>query len=584
LTPQHWEKVKEMGDQAREMEALRIQLKIASMGGGVHLLNQIFKRWMHLALWSGWNGMKTKFMAEYSEYKMMSQLNHMNGKLKQEALRRLHAIINVWAGKACAVQWYNMVSMHQYDKRIARIALQADAKLKKVRKWKWFGVWVAYFNDAKERKHWEQFESMKKEIKELKDQMALNDDEMEKLMEKFLGARHSAFFDKIDRVMKAWRFGTFGLMFSDWVQTTKNAIRERIANEGGSSRQKLLSEIHEIELEMDRLKKQNAALRAESMDKSRAITLRDNEISMLKEKCRSLEARTTTLFDQGFSDGIKDKDEAVSKLMEKFLLTAQGAFLDKVNEILKAWQYGSFGYMFSSWKSYVNAQKEKDNSLEGQLAKAQDELKKTKKELEELEKLLAAEKTARAKAAADSKRLDMERLAKIDELEGLVQSAQAKAKSAKELMESEVAQAEMTLKEKTKELTEDVEEAQGKQRDAEADATTLRTEKKEALKSLALVQSEFKSYEEEAEEREKKSERELNEQRTVVKKKSDKLAMAEDQINGGEKLRKQNQVLINDLSEQMEKLRLEKDTLKDNLDKSREECEDLRQERDAGTK
>jgi len=298
----------------------------------------------------------------------------------------------------------------------------------------------------------------------------------------------------------------------------------------------------------------------------------------------ALEARTTTLFDQGFSDGIKDKDEAVSKLMEKFLLTAQGAFLDKVNEILKAWQYGSFGYMFSSWKSYVNAQKEKDNSLEGQLAKAQDELKKTKKELEELEKLLAAEKTARAKAAADSKRLDMERLSKIDELEGLVQSAQAKAKSAKELMESEVAQAEMTLKEKTKELTEDVEEAQGKQRDAEADATTLRTEKKEALKSLALVQSEFKSYEEEAEEREKKSERELNEQRTVVKKKSDKLAMADEQINGGEKLRKQNQVLINDLSEQMEKLRLEKDTLKDNLDKSREECEDLRQERDAGTK
>ena len=62
----------------------------------------------------------------------------------------------------------------------------------------------------------------------------------------------------------------------------------------------------------------------------------------------ALEARTTTLFDQGFSDGIKDKDEAVSKLMEKFLLTAQGAFLDKVNGILKVdlWQFGSLATCF----------------------------------------------------------------------------------------------------------------------------------------------------------------------------------------------------------------------------------------------
>jgi len=68
---------------------------------------------------------------------------------------------------------------------------------------------------------------------------------------------------------------------------------------------------------------------------------------------------------------VKDKEDAVAKVMERFLLSAKGSFLDKANEMLKSWQFGTIGYTFSSWKSYVNAQKQRDLTLEARYEKVE---------------------------------------------------------------------------------------------------------------------------------------------------------------------------------------------------------------------
>ena len=66
----------------------------------------------------------------------------------------------------------------------------------------------------------------------MEEALAISEEDKSRLLEKLLGVRHSAFFDKIDRVIKAWRFGARGLFFSDWCRYTKAIIQERLENNG----------------------------------------------------------------------------------------------------------------------------------------------------------------------------------------------------------------------------------------------------------------------------------------------------------------------------------------------------------------
>ena len=74
----------EAGRLNREMDTLRLELRIANHGAGVRLLGQIFKRWTHLAVWGVFSGMKAKFIAEYADFKMARQLKGMDARLRHE--------------------------------------------------------------------------------------------------------------------------------------------------------------------------------------------------------------------------------------------------------------------------------------------------------------------------------------------------------------------------------------------------------------------------------------------------------------------------------------------------------------------
>lgn len=526
--------------------------------------------------------MKKRFMDERAEYRMLKQLSEMNGKLKAEAIRKLKGILNIWSGKACAREMYNMISAWTYDKRIAHIGRQADEKLKKVRKWKFFGQWIQYLNQCKEDKHWKQFEDMKKEIKELKDALSVSEEEMQRLMERFLGTRHSAFFDKIDRVMKAWRFGTFGMMFSDWQRWTKDTVKERLESHGKATRDELLANLAAAQAEMEAAKKRITLLEAEALENGKSISVRDNEIAMLREKTRSLEARTTTLYDQGFADGNKDKEEALSKLMEKFLLTAQGAFLDKINEILMAWKFGTLGYMWSSWKSYVSAKKTRDASIEGKLAKSEADLAEANKKIAELEAQLAQLQKDKAASDAEWIRKGKQLQDKIDDLETEVAGAIASAKAAKEKLKDEVENLTKKCKKDVEDAQAETDTAEKGEIDAKKDAATVRTEKAEIAKHLDAVKTDLKKQRADMEERESKMNREVEEAKNNADRKAEKVKLLDEQMTNSENLRGALADRATDLGEKNEKLQLQLEKLKANLELERKENEALRAGTSAG--
>jgi hypothetical protein len=580
----HWESVCRFAKQQREMDTLRLQLKIAAMGSGVRLLDQIFKRWQNREIFGGFNGMRNNFRDEYSEYLLQKKMKEMGLENQKQALAKLNRILNVWLGKACARELFNLRSGWMHDKRVAHMSAIADKKLAKLRQWKGFGEWQRFVSEAKDRKHDQEFESMKKQIADLKDELAKAELEMERLMEKYLGARHSAFFDKIDRIMKAWRFGTFGLAFSDWTRWAKDQKKWRLENAGKVTQEELLASLKANELEIAGLKKKIALLEAEAAESTQAISVRDNEIAMLKEKVRALEARNATLYDQGFAEGNKDKEEALGVLMKRFLLAAQGAFLDKVNEILKAWQFGSYGYMFSTWKTEVSAAKRPAANQADRIEQLEAKLAEANKTIASLQAQLEANEAASLETQRAHELKIKELHDTIEKLHLEVSAAQAAKEAAEQKLEKELAFQAEQHKKKIAELTEDVTEAQEAQIKAQNDAKTAQTEKSEALREITNLKAQLETQAHEALEKEKEAARELDTVNTRLKKSQDKAKLQEDALSENETLRKEMQDHQLSLVEENKKLTGQMVALQGHLESERKESAAARESQRVATK
>jgi len=573
----HWQNVTVLGRVYNENAELKMKLAIAAMGSGMQLLNQIFKRWQNRELFGCWQGMNNNFKDDYADWKMQQQLAAMNGKLQAEALRKLRALMNIWAGKECARELYNMIQGFKYDKKIAWITKQADAKLKKVRKAKGLSGWKDAVMEIKDAKYAAELAAAKKEIARLTDELAAAEEEIEKFKAMMLGGRHAAFFDKINAIMKAWKFGAFGYMFTYWGRWTKETKAARLEAAEKAGRDELLAMLKALEVAKFDLEKKVRLLEAEKAQCGKDLAIRDTEIVNLKEKVRALDAKCITLRDEGFAEGNKDKEEALAALMAKMMAMGQGAFFQKIKEILNVWKHGSLVYKLGNWRTKVFDAKIPQVDQESKIETLEAALKQANATIAQLEAQVDKMELGAIETQKSVEKKIQELQAKIDALNAELATAKAEVVHEKEACATELKHQEEKFKAEKVTLTKEVSDAEANADKSQKEAKHAETKAKEALKDVTNLQHALDmSKKETADSHEEMSKllAETNTRKANLEKKiEDKQKLLDEGDTSRTELMKQNTTLKTEITSLKSQMKTKDAT----ADEHRKESEQLRE-------
>lgn len=266
-----------------------------------------------------------------------------------------------------------------------------------------------------------------------------------------------------------------------WTKDTKKA---RLEAEAAAGRDELNAALELAEKEIEALKYKITLMEQDKAAHNAALQLRDDEIAMLKSKLKAQDNKIATLFDEGFVKGVADKDKVVAALMAKYFQMCQGAFLEKCDAILKAWKYGSFGYMFSCWKSFVNASKTPQEGTANTIAELQAALAAANARIAKLEPQVTSLETTIEQNARDHADMVKKLEGQVTDLQQHLAAAQAALEAEKQKHADDVEHLNAQHAIKLKELELAVETAQATEAQALLDAKTAQQQKLDAEHAL----------------------------------------------------------------------------------------------------
>lgn len=434
----------------RELEDRDMQLRLLKFKGGIDMLSSVFKKWMNASKFAGWRQWISCVMETRQEHALARLLASMTVEQRAQALKRLQYIISAWTGQMQHFAFLDWKKIQQTSKALQHRVDMGARKLIKTRMWRGMRTWADFTRWSRNARH-------QAEIADLRAQLAIAEGErdrylrrLDELMEKFLLSRQGAFFDKCDRMLKAWKHGTIFLVWQDWSKWAKASASARRHANHDSGMLDLESRLSKAMAEIASLSKKLAYAEGEANAYGRECGLLKDEIEQWKLK---LEASKTEIYKAdaaGYARAQAEYEQKLDDLASRLLSKIHGAFADKVNRIMKTWKFGNFALFFSDWKAQVGNRArasglDKDAQIRG------------------LQKELAHEKSLREQLEDHVKRITGE----MDRLRELMRDEQIKARRIAEELEDELIDVKSQLAACVKGRAEDRAAASASARQAE---------------------------------------------------------------------------------------------------------------------
>lgn len=356
---------------ARSIESLKLErmlqdrdaeIKLLKYKGGVDMLAAVFRKWMNSAKFSAWNQWFACVMETRQEQALARLLASMTVEQRAAALSRLQYIISAWTGKMQHLAFFDWKAIVRNAKDLRHRADMGARKLIRTRMWRGMRSWADFTRWSRNSRHEAQLADLRARLQLAEEERDRYMRRLDQLMEKFLLSRQGAFFDKCDRMLKAWKFGTIALMFQDWGQWAKATRAARLAANGDEAAAQQAARLNSALDEIAALQKKLAAADAEVKRLQRDNALQVDEIAMWKTKLASAEAEIPKADAEGYARAVAEYELKMDELAERLLSKVHGAFADKCNRIMKAWKFGTISLFFGDWKKVAHKGKQNESA------------------------------------------------------------------------------------------------------------------------------------------------------------------------------------------------------------------------------
>eukprot|EP00658_Telonema_sp_P-2_P005338 TRINITY_DN1199_c0_g1_i4.p1 TRINITY_DN1199_c0_g1~~TRINITY_DN1199_c0_g1_i4.p1 ORF type:complete len:633 (+),score=215.27 TRINITY_DN1199_c0_g1_i4:52-1950(+) len=343
---------------ARSVEAMKLvrllherdmEIKLLKYKGGVDMLSAVFRKWMNSGKYSAWNQWMACVHETRQEQALARLLDAMTLEQRAAALKRLQYIISAWTGQMQHLAFLDWMQIVKTAKDVRHRADLGARKLIRQRMWRGMRGWAVFT-------YWSRKSRWEASIADLRTQCQILEEErdrymrrLDSLMEKFLASRQGEFFSRCDRMLKAWKFGTIALMFSDWGKFAKQSARARALENGQA-------ELQDVQTRLQEALKELAALQHQLSDKNSDIRRLEqdaahtqDEIAQLKIKLQAAIDKQPVERQEGYDEAVKEYERRMDEMATRLLSKIHAGFADKVERIMKAWKFGTVSLFFSDW-------------------------------------------------------------------------------------------------------------------------------------------------------------------------------------------------------------------------------------------